>query len=78
MPRMASGGPWATFAHADAARTDCLVKTERALTAAARWKAVLDNMVSMCGPRGIEVEGVFGEEMGGAVVNGWREMEVVV
>jgi hypothetical protein len=55
-----------------------LVKTERALTAAARWKAVLDNMVSMCGPRGIEVEGVFGEEMGGAVVNGWREMEVVV
>lgn len=54
MPRMASGGPWATFAHAEAARTDCLVKTVRVLTAAARWKADLESMAEEMGwPRDV-------------------------
>ena len=47
MPRMASGGPWATLDHAEAARTDCLVKRARVLAAEARWRAVLESMVAV-------------------------------
>jgi len=51
MPRMASGGPWGTLDHADAARTDCLVKRARVLAAEARWRAVLESMIVICDER---------------------------
>lgn len=80
MPRMASGGPWGTLDHAEAARTDCLVKTARVLTAVARWMADLESMVGESWPRDVGwVEGWMGGRCRRwasrclwVEVNGWR------